>query len=159
ASSSCHPVTLLISCCSARVATVYLPLLACTKSVHHKSAVVVLGNTDLFETDLSDADLHTVVLRDSDLSRTALCGANLSYADLTGADLRLADLTRADVSHADLTRANLTDAVGVSREQLDSCKSLEGATMTDGQTLKGDKTLNGPTFKTWLKNKKSRGED
>jgi hypothetical protein len=44
-------------------------------------------------------------------------------------------------------------------EQLAAARSLEGATMPDGQTLKSDKMPHGPTFEEWLKDKEGRGEN
>ena len=61
------------------------------------------------------------------------------------------------VSGADLSGAYLT-GTKLAPEQLAACKSLEGATMPDGQTLRGDKTPNGPTFKDWLKSKGRVGD-
>jgi hypothetical protein len=40
---------------------------------------------------------------------------------------------------------------------LSAASSLEGATMPDGQTLRGDKTPNGPTFEDWLQSKDRKG--
>jgi hypothetical protein len=52
-------------------------------------------------------------------------------------------------------------AVGakVTAAQLADTLSLEGTTMPDGQTLRDDDTLNGPTFEDWLKDKEGRKED
>jgi hypothetical protein len=58
---------------------------------------------------------------------------------------------------ADLSGAVLTNAT-VTEEQLVTCKSLEGATMTDGQILKSVDNPGGTTFKEWRKSK-GRGED
>jgi hypothetical protein len=93
-----------------------------------------LSETVLHGTDLSDADLHRVVLRESALSNTDLSGADLSEADLTGADL-----TDAVLSGADLSGATVTE------EQLATCRSLEGATMHNGQQ-----------YEDWLKSKGHR---
>jgi uncharacterized protein YjbI with pentapeptide repeats len=62
------------------------------------------------------------------------------------------DLSGADPIGANLSGADLSDAVGVTNEQLSAAASLEGATMPDGQTLRGDKTPNGPTLEDWIKN-------
>jgi uncharacterized protein YjbI with pentapeptide repeats len=72
---------------------------------------------------------------------------NAHGIDLSGADLRFANPIGANLSGADLS-----DAVGVTNEQLSAAASLEGATMPDGQTLRGDKTPNGPTLEDWIKN-------
>jgi uncharacterized protein YjbI with pentapeptide repeats len=70
---------------------------------------------------LPAADLNTSLLRDADLGGAVLISANLS-----GANLSRAVLTDADLSDANLANAVVTD------EQLDACKSLEGATLPDG---------------------------
>jgi uncharacterized protein YjbI with pentapeptide repeats len=77
---------------------------------------------------------------------------NAHGIDLSGADLRFANPIGANLSGADLRDADLSDAVGVTNEQLSAAASLEGATMPDGQTLRGDKTPNGPTLEDWIKN-------
>jgi len=111
--------------------------------------------------DLRGADLKESFLRDANLRGADLSGANLSEADLSGADLSEADLNGAilngarlgsarqivvlpdggakpakphpaDLRQADLSHADLTEALGWTHEQLDSAKSLEGATMPDG---------------------------
>jgi hypothetical protein len=83
------------------------------------------------EADLSDVDLSVY---DDELSfSTQLENANLSGADLTEADLR---------------RVNLRDATGWTEKQLTAAKSLEGATMPNGQKCE-----------EWLKDKEGRGED
>jgi uncharacterized protein YjbI with pentapeptide repeats len=84
-------------------------------------------------TDPGDVDLS-----DNHLVPTNLVDANLSGADLTGAYLTGTELAT---------------------EQLVACKSLEGATMPDGQILKSDDNPDGPTFEDWLKDKERRGED
>jgi uncharacterized protein YjbI with pentapeptide repeats len=53
----------------------------------------------------------------------------------------------ADLSNANLSGANLKGA-DVTEEQLDQAKSLEGATMPNGQK-----------YEEWLKDKEGRGED
>jgi hypothetical protein len=40
-----------------------------------------------------------------------------------------------------------------------SKRSLEGATMPDGQTLKSDKIPHRPTYEEWLKDKEGREEN
>jgi uncharacterized protein YjbI with pentapeptide repeats len=64
-------------------------------------------------------------------------------------NLREADLHGADLSETDLTFANLTDAEGITNEELDQqASSLEDATMPNGQK-----------YEDWIKEKESRGED
>ena len=119
-----------------------------------------LDSFDLHGTNLSGADLRDARLPWSYLPYAKLNGANLrgAYlrgdpdqsgddADLSDADLSDAKLSEADLSYdnlssANLQGANLTDAVlrgtnlsnaKVTGEQLAEAKSLEGATMPDGQ--------------------------
>jgi uncharacterized protein YjbI with pentapeptide repeats len=86
-------------------------------------------------TDLSVADLKF-------LPGTDLSDANLSFAYLEGADLGFAELPKAD-----LRRANLRGATALTDEKIAAAKSLEGATMPNGQK-----------YEDWLKSK-GRGED
>jgi uncharacterized protein YjbI with pentapeptide repeats len=126
-----------------------------------------LKEATLTDVTLQDADLRGAYLQGADLSHAALQGANLSPAtvpnfpgekmptNLTDADLRdtalqyanlsRADLTDADLTDADLTDADLTDARGWTMEQLTAARSLEGATMPNGQM-----------YENWLKSKGSR---
>jgi uncharacterized protein YjbI with pentapeptide repeats len=97
----------------------------------------LLGAT-LSWANLSDADLSLAYLIGADLSGADLSGANLLGADLDDANLDDANLYRADLSganlyHADLSSANLGGARGVTDDQLAEAKSLEGATMPNGQ--------------------------
>ena len=85
----------------------------------------------LWDADLSDIDLNEVILSHVDLSFVNLSGASLVSADLRGAFLRETDLTDANLKGADLTGANLNKA-RVTIKQLDTAKSLKGATMPDG---------------------------
>jgi uncharacterized protein YjbI with pentapeptide repeats len=80
---------------------------------------------------LSNANLHGANLRDTNFVFADLVGAKLTGADLRGAKLIGADLSDADLSDADLGGADLSDAK-VTEDQLAACKSLSGATMTDG---------------------------
>jgi uncharacterized protein YjbI with pentapeptide repeats len=131
-----------------------------------------LSGADLREADLSRAYLIKASLNEANLSgaylnRADLSGAHLSKADLSGAYLRKADLIRAylseaNLSGADLSGANLSGASmsspfvsnvrevrEVNTERLEQqAKSLEGATMPDGQK-----------YEDWLKDKEGRGED
>ena len=125
-----------------------------------------LDSFDLHGTDLSGADLRDARLPWSYLPYAKLNGANLrgAYlrgdpdqsgdADLSDANLSEADLSYDNLSSANLQGANLTDAVlrgtnlsnaKVTSEQLAEAKSLEGATMPNGQK-----------YEEWLK---SRGEE
>ena len=102
---------------------------------------IVVVNADLNNARMLNADVRAADLREADLS-----GADLTNATLLGANLRGADLTNTDLTNTDLTNADLTDAQ-VTEEQLEAAKSLEGATMPNGQK-----------YEDWLKSK-DRGED
>jgi hypothetical protein len=71
-------------------------------------------------------------------------GTDLSGAYLLGTDLSGAYLSRADLGEADLSGANLRYAKGTTKKQLEQAKSLEGATMPNGQK-----------HEDWLKSKGS----
>jgi uncharacterized protein YjbI with pentapeptide repeats len=137
-----------------------------------------LQNAHLISASLKDANLSHATLQNADLSSaesitnlqdpplwflkrqaTNLTDANLSHATLKDADLSSTYLSGADLTDANLTDANLTDAKGWTMEQLTAARTLEGATMPDGQTLKSDKMPHGPTFEEWLKDKEARGEN
>src|SRR5215212_6185979 len=122
-----------------------------------------LSGADLKGSDLGGADLRGANLSNANLSDTVLAGANLLPYDksqpaklnapnlLNGTDpskidssndhLTLTNLGGADLSNADLSGAYLTGAE-VSEEQLATCKSLQGATMTDGRK-----------YEEWLRDK------
>jgi hypothetical protein len=122
-----------------------------------------LSRADLRDADLSLADLSNVTLRDANLSHANLNGADLQHAKLSSANLQNADLRSADLFRANLVGAylpeailedanvrytNLTHAKGVTNEQLSAAKSLEGATMPNGQM-----------YEDWLKEMENRRED
>jgi hypothetical protein len=117
-----------------------------------------LSDAKLDDTDLNDINLFHTDLSKANLERAELREADLGGADLSGANLKGADLKGADLSGADLSGADLSGAKGVTNEQLRAARSLEGATMPDGQTLRGDKTPNAPTFEDWLKSKDRAGD-
>jgi len=125
--------------------------------------VVDLSGADLSGAELNGAHLPNVDLSSSTFSYSEQLGNNeqtdatLPDVDLSEADLRGAVLTGADLSGSDLSGADLTDAL-VTKEQLYRAKSLEGATMPDGQILKSADNPDGPTFEDWLKSK-GRGEN
>jgi uncharacterized protein YjbI with pentapeptide repeats len=96
---------------------------------------------------LHDANLEHAVLSRMDPSDTNLQGVRLSHADLSGARLSRTNLSGADLSGADLSGADLTGAQGVTEERLAQAKSLEGATMPNGQK-----------YEEWLRSK-GRRED
>ena len=118
-----------------------------------------MARANLVDARLSEADLGDAKLFGANLSLAKLDGANLSAAVLMG-DPRGTPFQRisvihkytlggvgpknADLRYADLSGANLTDAY-VSEEQLDSAKSLKGATMPNGRK-----------YEDWLKIKGHR---
>jgi uncharacterized protein YjbI with pentapeptide repeats len=130
-----------------------------------------LSHADLGGTNLRDADLSGTNLREANLNGTKLSGAHLHLANLVGANMTLASLDgatlsgaflqRADLGSADLSGAELRaaklrgtnlmianlSAASVTWEQLEEAKSLERATMPNGQE-----------YEEWLKSK-GRGED
>jgi uncharacterized protein YjbI with pentapeptide repeats len=72
-------------------------------------------------------------LTDADLRDAALQGANLNSAVLQNANLTNADLTNANLTNANLRDADLGEATGWTMEQLTAARSLEEATMPNGQ--------------------------
>ena len=66
-----------------------------------------------------------------------IVGAKLAVANLSNANLAAASLTAADLSGANLSDAYVTE------EQLATCKSLEGATMPNGQNYENWLTSSG----------------
>ena len=121
-----------------------------------------LKGAHLKGSDLREADLRGADLTDSDLSDTCLAGAKLlpyysehAESDLSDVDLSVYDdelsdstqlenvnLSGADLTEADLRRVNLRDATGWTVKQLTAAKSLEGATMPNGQK-----------YEDWLKSR------
>ena len=114
----------------------------------------VLRCADLSGAALKPAKLHKGALKPAVLSQTSLSKSNLSEADL-----EYAVLIGADLSDANLSRADLSGTKEVTNEQLRAATSLEGATMSDGRILRGDKMPNGPTLEDWLQNRESRKVD
>jgi uncharacterized protein YjbI with pentapeptide repeats len=100
-----------------------------------------LDEADLIRADLSEAYLGGAWLQDAVLLAANLNRANLNHAhsygavfvkaDLSNADLYEADLSEANLRRADLSGADLSGAT-VTDGQLDTAKSLEGATLPDG---------------------------
>jgi hypothetical protein len=108
------------------------------------SKAMLIGGTDLSGTDLSRADLTHAKLWSADLENAKLIGADLSEADLHDARLSGADLKDANLSGADLQGSPLAGSRTpiVTKEQLAACRSLEGATMPNGQK-----------YEDWLKSR------
>ena len=94
-------------------------------------APATFNNRHLTATELDEADLRGADLSGAFLYKVNLGRSNLAQTVLVDADLRRADLTGAELSGAVLDRADLTDAK-VTREQLNTCMSYDGATMPDG---------------------------
>jgi hypothetical protein len=103
--------------------------------------------------DHTSLDLHEANLMGANLNKANLVGANLQGAFLLGANLqgafllRGANLDGAFLQVADLTAANLQGAE-VTDEQLADTRSLEEATMPNGQK-----------YEDWLKDQESSGKD
>lgn len=98
---------------------------------------VSFSGADLKEAKFVDADLSSAYLQHSTLIEADLTGADLSGANLMGAKLMGATLTGADLTGANLEGVDLRGAI-VSREQLEQVRSLEGATMPDGEPYEGE---------------------
>jgi uncharacterized protein YjbI with pentapeptide repeats len=98
-----------------------------------------LSQANLTDADLPDADLTDADLNSADLSGADLNSADLSDTDLNGADLSDTSLYYADLGNADLSRADLYGAnTNLTNEELkQQAKSLEGATMPNGQLWAG----------------------
>jgi uncharacterized protein YjbI with pentapeptide repeats len=117
----------------------------------------------LINRNVTHYDARCVGLDDADLSEADLGGARLvstskkEFISLKNANLKCAKLSEAILYGADLSGADLTNAT-VSYKQLATCKSLEGATMPDGQILKSADNPGRPTFEEWRKSK-GREED
>ncbi len=126
----------------------------------------LLNEADFCEADLTgmnftDKALSGVRLTRANLANTELSGADLSEADLTGAQLGTA--RRMTVRHdgttapappnpaylrqADLRNADLSNTMGWTYQQWDRAKSLQGATMPNGQK-----------YEDWLKSKGRRDD-
>jgi hypothetical protein len=107
----------------------------------------------LYESHLIERRHNIVSLQFADLRL-----ANLSDAYLSGADLRLANLSNADLSDANLSDANLSGVYKVTDEEtiqpiineelVQQTKSLEGATMPNGQK-----------YEDWRKDREKRQQD
>jgi uncharacterized protein YjbI with pentapeptide repeats len=118
-----------------------------------------LRGASLQEADLQEAILQEAILQGADLQGAILTGVKLQGADLQGAKLQGANLEgswsfiqEADLEGAILTGVNLEgvnlQGAEVTDEQLIQAKSLEGATMPDGQK-----------YEDWIKDKEGSGKD
>jgi uncharacterized protein YjbI with pentapeptide repeats len=120
--------------------------------------------TDFSVAKLNSIDTNEVVFRGTDLSGAELKRAKLAFTYFDGANLLDANLSNASIGelvtfqNADLSYANLSNT-GLSNKQLAQATTLEGATMPDGRTLKGDSVFPASklTFEDWLKSKENSG--
>jgi len=104
-----------------------------------------LGGTDLLETNLMGAYLGGANIGWANLGEAHLEEADLDSAYLSGANLSGANLSGANLSGANLSGANLSGAI-ITKEQLLTCRSLEGTTIPDGRK-----------YEDWLKGKEGNG--
>jgi uncharacterized protein YjbI with pentapeptide repeats len=106
----------------------------------------------LREADLRGTDLMDATLRSADLSYANLENTKLTGADLTSANLHKVDLRRTRLNQATLKGASLRGVADVSEERFEQrvkkAKTLEGATMPDGQK-----------YEDWIKDKEGSGKD
>ena len=91
-----------------------------------------IGEANLSQANLTETNLFGAKLGGANLTGANLTEAKLGGANLTGADLTKADLTRANLTGADLTRSILLDVQGLTRDQLEQAKSLQGAMISNG---------------------------
>jgi len=106
-----------------------------------------LSGANLDGSDLRWANLDGAVLSGTKLSEAYLSGADLSETNLIRANLRGANLSEADLRGVALREASLAQAI-VTVEQLEQARSLEGATLPNGQK-----------YEDWLKDRGRRKED
>jgi hypothetical protein len=107
-----------------------------------------LNGANLGGFNLSDANLSDANLRGTNLFLATLWMTDLSRVDLSGANLRGAYLKYTDMREADLSYAYLRGARAWTEEQLRRARTLEGATMPNGQR-----------FEDWLKDREGRSKD
>jgi uncharacterized protein YjbI with pentapeptide repeats len=81
---------------------------------------------------LTRANLGDAMLVVTDMRQAILAGANLSRANLGSADLRGVDLTGAYMFGTILYRTRLTDARGLTQEQLDAACGNETTRLPPG---------------------------
>jgi uncharacterized protein YjbI with pentapeptide repeats len=108
-------------------------------SVGERGPVIELGGAMMSDTDLSGANLSGANLSGADLRNS-----DLSYADLSDATLNYADLSNANLSQVFLWNTDLSRALGVTDGQLAQARSLQFATMPNGQK-----------YEDWIKSKGS----
>jgi uncharacterized protein YjbI with pentapeptide repeats len=118
-----------------------------------------LKGADLRNSSLKDAHLKGACLEHANLFRAYMLYANLRDVHMKRSDLRFANLERtlwrdAHLDGANLSEANLAGALELTKAQLKSVKTTEGAIMPDGTKLKKiddrEPYLDGPTLEEWL---------
>ena len=102
---------------------------------------------NLLGANLIKADLGGANLRGANLDAANLFVARLSMANLRGASLQGASLGGPDLLAADLSRADLFGSYDCTAEQLTAARTLEGATMPNGQK-----------YEDWIKDREGRGK-
>jgi len=120
-----------------------------TPATDIQACLTVIGRRSVYNRDAEygPIDLHDTHLQGADSRRAYLQWANLSEANLSEANLSGADLDETNLNDATLFSADLSGAKGWTEKQLTAAKSLEEATMPNGQK-----------YEDWLKSK-GRGED
>jgi hypothetical protein len=126
--------------------------------IYRRKLVVSLGASDLREANLREANLSEANLSEANLSEANLSKTNLNKAYLRAAGLNKAYLSKtnlsgatlsgADLSGANLSKATLKYARNTSEHQLATAKSLQDATMPNGQK-----------YEERLKEKKAKEKD
>jgi uncharacterized protein YjbI with pentapeptide repeats len=118
---------------------------------YSKLSVTSLRGANLYGAHLDLANLRGANLTDANLDSTSLIRADLSGALLTGANLTGTNLHKAKLNGANLSGVDLSTVILQGAEpiddaavqaQLEQAKSLEGATMPNGQK-----------YEDWLKSK------
>lgn len=104
-----------------------------------------LRRADISAADLSGADLSVANLRGASLRMAKLAGASLRGADLAGAclsdaDLAGTDLAGANLLDADLRKSDLSEAVGLTQEQIAKARADTTTRMPSGIRLRDPET-------------------
>jgi hypothetical protein len=107
-----------------------------------------LNKANLSEANLSEANLSEANLSKTNLNKAYLRAAGLNKAYLSKTNLSGATLSGADLSGANLSKATLKYARNTSEHQLATAKSLQDATMPNGQK-----------YEERLKEKKAKEKD
>ncbi|MGV6838971.1 MAG: pentapeptide repeat-containing protein [Planktomarina sp.] len=114
-----------------------------------------LQKANLFRAQLQKADLRKAQLQKANLS-----GAQLQRANLSGAQLQRADLSGAQLQGANLCGADMTDATGLTQDQINSAFGDAATKLPEGLTRPShwaDKELElweiSDAHQTWLKSR------